>query len=162
MDWDDCSKCKYANLGINEEPCDKCVNGDGDSSSENKFEPREEKVKTYKTWEVIKMLTENPKLKFKNKEGYGAAICGDMFNITGGTDVSRRFHIYDEWELAQEPVSFMEAVNNALENCSKIKNEKWNEYYTINQLFQKLSYGYNDEYLKILLNGKWLTQEEEE
>jgi hypothetical protein len=82
-------------------------------------------MKKYKTWEVIKMLTENPKQKFKNDEQYEMSVCDDngcMYleykgkQSLGGVNGNLRIVTNevgwkpDEWELIQQPVTFMEAV----------------------------------------------------
>lgn len=98
-------------------------------------------MKTYKTWETIKMLTENPNLIFKcvkdatndlltneievsaNKGGYidDIAIHGVTFNIK------------EEWILVQQPVNFMEAIEayekGKIVNC-QVENKifKYNPY----------------------------------
>lgn len=84
--------------------------------------------KTYKTWEVIKMLTENPELKFvvdcgiKYKmsvnEGY---FQFEVFNNNGtrinpikyaGGGFNGNIETDTEWELVQEPIPFIEAIKS--------------------------------------------------
>lgn len=79
-------------------------------------------MKTYKTWEVIKMITENPNLKFRT-------YCSDVFKSENGYIVFENIDCIDgfdgnftgneEWTLVQEPVDFMTAVKSG----KKIKVE---------------------------------------
>lgn len=80
-------------------------------------------MKIYKTWEVIKALTESPKLRFKNNIGSIVTTSNDtnrivwekeekekendfvMFNRAVNCD-----NLHIEWTLVQQPISFMEAV----------------------------------------------------
>jgi hypothetical protein len=75
-------------------------------------------MKKYKTWEAIKMLVENPKLKFKNTVEInginligvnGLVIC---WFTDDGAPISRFTPKLNEldWELIQEPVDFLTAV----------------------------------------------------
>ena len=74
-------------------------------------------MKTYKTWEVIKMLTENENLKFKNispvtvtlfvgNNGFLDGECDGHRGATGNVQLN------GEWALVQQPVSFMEAMEH--------------------------------------------------
>lgn len=132
-------------------------------------------MKKYKTWEVIKMLEENPKLKFEAAEELGEEKTISIKNnriCWGGKD---RFPLYvligkkaTEWTLVQEPVSFMEAVkaygkgktincecqNDVFHYIPKYAEEdqaNWNDLLA-NGEFQITSYE--------ILNGKWYIEED--
>lgn len=75
-----------------------------------------------KTWEMVKALTENPKLKFKSKT-HIAYTEGSLLRLeyrfagikSSGANGNLRLlnangFNADEWELVPEPVPFMEAV----------------------------------------------------
>lgn len=80
-----------------------------------------------KTWEMIKKLSENPKLTFRNQRFGG--VVGYMENgalswIKNAQRIGEEFTIHcldqktahgnwdDDWELEREPVDFMTAVNS--------------------------------------------------
>ena len=70
----------------------------------------------YKTWEVVKMLTENPELVFvRPSDGvrtmlgdkiHAGEIIGKYLKQTDGESI----RLSDEWELVPRPASFMAAV----------------------------------------------------
>jgi hypothetical protein len=71
-----------------------------------------------KTWEMIKALTENPKLKFKNTS-HIATVDGagwlrleflGGFESSGPSGNLSLARGNDEWKLVQEPVDFMKAI----------------------------------------------------
>lgn len=68
----------------------------------------------YKTWEAVKMLMENPHIKFQAMSMNGRPKILSIKECDGiicDQDGGKIF-IYpcDEWELVPQPVSFMEAV----------------------------------------------------
>jgi hypothetical protein len=76
-------------------------------------------VERVKTWEMIKMLTENPKLKFKLVgTGIGENTVGITNNKIVWTDISCMPRLVltfstltkNEWKLIQEPVTWQEAI----------------------------------------------------
>lgn len=74
-------------------------------------------MKKYQTWEAIKMLGENPGLKFRIKVSSGICIMtiGDYQYLTikwdnQFTGLERNVKPNSEWELIQERVTFIEAV----------------------------------------------------
>jgi len=85
----------------------------------------EEGERKLKTWEMIKALTENPKLKFKSEDGHIASIFRTNFqleyrnhNSNAGGNIrllTEGGFKADEWELVPQPVSFTEAVKAAIE-----------------------------------------------
>lgn len=71
-----------------------------------------------KTWEMIKMLTENPKLKFADPEGNIAMI--DQFYVLRwqGQGNGRPVNInirHENWQLVPEPVPVWEAIKAYME-----------------------------------------------
>ena len=82
-------------------------------------------MKSYKTWEVIKMLTENPKLKFQDNYKQEISIINGtlsyektkspfVLNIVNYVNENNSTTIGTievlKWNLVQEPVPFMEAI----------------------------------------------------
>jgi len=118
-------------------------------------------MKTYKTWEVIKLLTENKQLKFNLTNGPHIAISmSDNNYITlEGIDGSKistggNISINDIWELEQQPVNFIEAINSK----GMIKAEDWGKYKTIKYVLEYLSDGFLKPSLDCI-NGKWFIKE---
>jgi hypothetical protein len=72
------------------------------------------KMKTYKTWQAIKMLSENPKLVFKSNSGLYKPITLELdkggFIEISYLDLRSSIKSDFEWILVQQPVSFIEAV----------------------------------------------------
>lgn len=71
-------------------------------------------MKEYKTWEMLKMLEENPKLKFK-KTSWGEGSYITPLETGKVINEYKLFHkiiyaIDDRWILIQEPISWQEAV----------------------------------------------------
>jgi hypothetical protein len=79
-------------------------------------------MKTYKTWEVIKMLTENPNLIFTSNGDQIAIIENQLMWVASGhllkltLDCNMTIDTFNkDWKLIQEPITFMkaaEAFNN--------------------------------------------------
>ncbi|MBU3208576.1 hypothetical protein KPL28_02865 [Clostridium algidicarnis] len=71
-------------------------------------------MKTYKTWEVIKMLSENNDLGFKTNIGNVSLKeiddCKEMVWEEGTPFEINYYTLCYGWELIQEPVSFTDAV----------------------------------------------------
>jgi hypothetical protein len=80
--------------------------------------------KLYKTWEMIKALTENPKLKFTVKGANGAFVKSVGSEIVWDSG-NRKSHLLGEhlevdtsiewWEITEEPVELKEAMKAHLE-----------------------------------------------
>lgn len=81
--------------------------------------------KTMKTWEMVKALQENPRLKFKNKRAEGTIFVNESGYLVWDKDDQQELtltfpgfskncsgNINDGWEVVQEPVDFMPAVNS--------------------------------------------------
>jgi len=134
-------------------------------------------MKTYKTWEVIKMLSENPKLKFRLVIQKVGIDLKDTFLQSAGngylTIIEREVEktaegnigLDDEWTLIQEPVPFMEAI--------KALNEGKGVYCKIDsgKLYYKSGTSLNGYYAvldefggpistKEILKGKWYIEED--
>ena len=67
-----------------------------------------------RTWEVIKALTENPKLKFVDGIGRDISIRNGVTTVRYG-DENSIFDIDEDWDLVQEPVDFVTALT-----CGKL------------------------------------------
>jgi len=76
-------------------------------------------MKKYKTWEVIKMLAENPELRFKcDRYIIGSNSYGSIVHVKNGACLDAGvFVVLDAsitsqtgWELIQQPIPFLEAV----------------------------------------------------
>lgn len=133
-------------------------------------------MKTYKTWEIIKMLSENPKLKFKkhspgNSIVLGAQVIGFSSFLklyrTDFTDktLNNNIKLDEEWTLIQEPVSFMEAVQSGKKmECKHEKlygdedlGYKYNSLATVLYLLQ--SRYTSEEITNIITEGKFYIEE---
>lgn len=139
--------------------------------------------KTYKTCEVMKMLTENPKLKFVTNNGfeYTMSVDGGYFYFevfdNNGEYVNPekyaggRFNGNVEpnlvWTLVQEPVPFMEAAKAYHEGkairceieCKAFtyKKSKYNEWLSMEAICGKAKYlGVS---VKEILYGRWYIEE---
>lgn len=125
-------------------------------------------LKTYKTWEVIKMITENPKLKFKNYLGEEMVYALNYIRFfRNGENVSLYGIAGDEeWTLMQEPVDFMTAVKSG--KRIKIEHELINhldiftEYNCLDDALNELvSYCNALDTKKVLTEGKFYIEEQE-
>jgi hypothetical protein len=75
-------------------------------------------MKKYKTWEVIKMLTENPTLRFKTYEDTLFASTGGYIYFErkgygkdcGAGRLEGNVYLTEEWELIQQPIPIQEAA----------------------------------------------------
>lgn len=122
-------------------------------------------MKKYKTWEAIKMLSENPNLKFqltdKNHHYSYLYIDTDIIEFKNYDKVSIAININDEWELIQEEVGILDAIKAfklgktiyCLYNQDKFIYDS--NYYEL-----KNNYGLSITYNEIL-NGHWYIQEDD-
>lgn len=117
-------------------------------------------MKTYKTWEAIKMLTENPTLKFINK-------CDNIIGVNRvgfivlfrndnsvNTDLFRK-NVDTDWALVQEPVTFMEAINSG----KRIKSAYSDDYNSVEETMSLLG-GLTEKTVLKVLNGEWFIESE--
>lgn len=119
-------------------------------------------MKTYKTWEVIKMLTKDSKLKFKTNNEVIGIINNELVYFDTGNTVrlytacANYVNVFDkQWELVEKPVTFMEAINS--DNLIKPKGENF-DYHGLSYwicMFPSIRLQYLDE----LLNGEWFIEE---
>jgi len=124
-----------------------------------------------KTWEIIKELMENPKLTFKNLRfggivGYkedgalawrGTEKNGEAFTIHCLPGGCIRGNWNDDWELVNQPVDFMTAVNSG----KLFKPESW--IYSVDDkfrnLYDNLEMFSGRQVVQVeILNGKWFVE----
>lgn len=111
------------------------------------------------------MLGENPKLKFKN-EGKNPNVKMTIFENGRGyirvncdrcrDGIDGNIKLTDEWQLVQQPVTFMEAVNSG----KKIRYEEWDTFYGIKSVFETMSYK-ELSVVREMLNGTWYIEDGE-
>lgn len=124
-------------------------------------------MKTYKTWEAFKMITENNRLKFKCSE-YDIILKwkGDVIRFFEEDKNVQRYGVMinDKWILIEEPVDFMTAVKSG----KKIRVEYdlmshlkiFGEYLTLVDLLDILSYSYPSSTIReILTEGKFYIED---
>lgn len=115
----------------------------------------------YKTWEVVKMLTENPELVFvRPSDGvrtmlgdkiHAGEIIGKYLKQTDGESI----RLSDEWEVVPQPASFMEAVKAYEEGKTIIVSHNChNHTYSMQNHMFRDSNGQSIEADEILY-GKW-------
>lgn len=122
-------------------------------------------MKTYKAWEVVKMLSENPKLRFKlvNPDDYIVFVdaYGKIVAYSDCGYASPLFYKDDTWELLQEPMTFVEAIK-ALKEGKTVRCEIEDDHFarvykpTVDALVKDS----NGEGLTIheILDGKWYVE----
>ncbi|KJS85015.1 MAG: hypothetical protein JM58_09630 [Peptococcaceae bacterium BICA1-8] len=126
-------------------------------------------MKIYKMWEVIKMLSENPKLKFnlaKDTDGAFVAIGEKGRLVWDGFEQQLKpviFFINDEWKLIQQPVTWQEAFEAGLQG-KRIKVEgQYLTYSNFNSLHYALHYLVErPTYFEALMRDKWYIEEDEQ
>ena len=117
-----------------------------------------------KTWEMIKGLSENPKLKFRliNPNTSPNNIAGmnedgniDWYNEKTGRFDRSYYSIYNtlgwEWKLWQEPVGFMTACNSGKMMRPTVGGH---DFMRLNSWLYSLQQSGNERALE-LINGKW-------
>ena len=117
-----------------------------------------------KTWEMMKMLTENPELKFqyKSESGFYNTVCADNGWLKGEYSyINCNFNT--EWEIIQEPVDFTTAIktyqNGKTIKCEreKFRNNRYNIVFGEgNVIADNNGYGISAEEI---LNGKWYIED---
>lgn len=128
-------------------------------------------MKTYKTWEAYKMLTENPNLKFKDEFGYYLVIEDNAFTLKDelGKDVEYVCNTFeDKWTLVQNPVDFMTAVKSGEkikvehETMKSFEFKCGKEYTTLFAIFEELGKNLDSISIReILTEGKFYIEEQE-
>ncbi|APM39437.1 hypothetical protein [Clostridium kluyveri] len=127
--------------------------------------------KIYKTWEAMKMLTENPKLKFKVESG---DCTQTLLLVSGGIRVDCEgcygcqtcsLRLDGKWKEVQGPVTFMEAVESdgrvkvehvLLSKLTKCRESTLKQYNPLCDLMYLLGRELLSSELKeVILNGKW-------
>ena len=132
-------------------------------------------MKTYKTWEVIKMLTENPKLRFTSRNEsihiYEDELVWLISNKTFKLTVNSGLHsdtFNRNWALVQTPVTFMEAIeafisgrNVRSEYISTINGEsKTQIFYQSSKNRPGVMKCGEDLTFYIIATGKWFIEED--
>lgn len=133
-------------------------------------------MKKYKTWEVIKALAENPKLRFKcNRYTIGANSYGSIVHEKNGEcsdmgeflSLSAGVTSQTGWELIQESVDFLTAVK-AYSEGKTIRCEANGSEYIFNGKCHRSKIGQGawfrserDTILstEMILNGTWYVEE---
>lgn len=116
-------------------------------------------MKTYKTWEVIKMISEDDSLEFK-RVGKDTKLWGsDSYlqgSFKGKFGVDGNVNLNGKWELVPKPVDFITAINSG----KKIKGEKYisDEYIDIEEVVFELNRRTDIGILEAI-NGKWFIME---
>lgn len=133
-------------------------------------------MKKYKTSEVIAMLEKNPKLKFKAvKHNKGEFIEVVDNRVCWGGDWNYPIYILvnaeqEEWELIQQPISFMEAVKAYSEGktikceangCKYIFNAKRHRSVTGQGIWLRSDTDVIPS-TEMILNGTWYVEESNE
>ena len=121
-------------------------------------------MKTYKTWEAIRTLTNNPKSVFKNKQDRKMQVVA-FHNIHIN---DWEFNIDDTWELVQEPVS-IEVAAKAFMNGKNIRCEYpdfTNKSNIITEIFThsgstcSMEIDAPDITFYMMIEGKWFIEED--
>lgn len=122
-------------------------------------------MKTYRTWEAIKMLTENRNLKFKNvNKALKGEILKRVYDVAQVNDCSENkillIYLTSNWELIQEPVTFMEAIKAYCEGKTIcVIYESIKTYYHPTR--DAKHDGFHNSVLAIeILEGKWFIGED--
>ena len=67
-------------------------------------------MKKYKTWEMVKLLSENPDKVFKLEDGLRIYSYKGTISCTNASPIFMEVHIYDEWEEVLKYVTWQEAI----------------------------------------------------
>ena len=67
-------------------------------------------MKKYKTWEMVKLLSENPDKVFKLEDGLRIYSYKGTISCTNASPIFMEVHIYDEWEEVLKYVTWQEAL----------------------------------------------------
>ena len=122
-------------------------------------------MKTYKTWEMIKEIIENPKKKYRpvnDTDGYvefknnqlvwnGRGQRGQVMIVTETDE--------NEWEEVKEPVDFITAVKSGKHVGYKYERGEIQKM-SLPNLFYELQRDYSDKTIRqMILNGKWYIED---
>lgn len=115
------------------------------------------KGNTYmKTWEMVKMFTESPNLRFKSKtDGSILALYKDIMFWDGNLSYVPELNIFEEWELVRESVPVWEAVKAICEG-KKIYCECFKESGKVCKFNDYLS---PMSYVGCITSGKWFIED---
>lgn len=123
-------------------------------------------MKTYKTWEAIKMINENKTLKFISSSGVTLEHnWGFIGSFKDGENVSHYgINSSEEWTLVQKAVDFMTAVKSGkrirVEHESIEKQFGFNDYKSILDFLRGLIQWFSSTEIKfILTEGKFYIEE---
>jgi len=67
-------------------------------------------MKSYKTWETVKLLTENPRKEFKLDDGSKIYNYKGIISCSKTHPVCMELNINDEWEEVLKPITWQEAL----------------------------------------------------
>jgi len=125
-------------------------------------------MKTYVTWEIWRDADKLIGRRFKStKVNYYVGIdvevlliqFAEIIGLARKTDCGyeriKELTGFEEWELVQEPVTFMEAVNSRKD----IKSEYWSEYHCSSKTFSNLAILDSDD-IANTVNGQWFIKED--
>lgn len=113
-------------------------------------------MKTYKTWEAIKMIEENRELKFEDKNRRILASENDGSLVCRYVGTRSLIDLLQSWTLVQKPVTYMEAINSN----KLIKADQWDGYHQIDWVLRQCGHEIPSDAL-ILINGKWFIESED-
>jgi len=102
-------------------------------------------MKTYKTWEIIKKLEENPSLNIESRQPGEEKFTAHTFHDT---------FLKSEFKIVEKPVTFMEAINSG----KRIKPINFPVYKCYEDLLCFLSACSGKEIIRVF-NDKWNIEE---
>lgn len=106
-------------------------------------------MKTYKTWEIIKALTDNPTLRFKDAKGSVVTVNPDSKEVvweqSGAATYDHKFvlinnskyrdNMHTDWQLVQKPVTWQAAIEAYFNNIADVEVHLKDEVKTIKRGF---------------------------
>lgn len=121
-------------------------------------------MRKYKTWEVVKMLEENPNLKFKEYRWSGVLereLFSDKKALTMNVMRGDNGKLFtdSEWILIQQDVTFIEAFNSK-KRIKPVNVDDKGFQYPIYWLGYIVSSNAGNYVGNELINGKWYIEEE--
>lgn len=116
-----------------------------------------------KTWEMVKMFTENPNLRFKSKtDGSILALYKDIMFWDGDLSLVPELNIFEEWELIRESIPWQKALQALIDGKTiKCIADKCDYIYGNKEYIFKPSNtdAYHRIGLEHLKNGKWFIED---